>query len=218
MPVYKDLTIDDHSRVLIWRVEESEEELIRNMHFCQHSLERLKGMKSGVHRRAFASIRYLFRELGYDDNDVVYNGYGKPQPRDGSYISITHSGMYTGLIHSTVRPVGIDIELKRDKILRIANKFTRFHHGMVPGGDAEDFEQRQVRTLTAIWAVKESIYKLYGKKGLSFLDHITAEEVVFENGMARASVNFGNRRREFGARVLEFDGYTCVWVLEPEKE
>jgi len=216
VPVYKDLTIGNHSRLLIWKVEESEEDLLQNMHFCEHSLARLRGMKSGIHRRAFASIRYLFRELGYGDGEVVYNGLGKPQPRDGSYISITHSGSYTGLIHSIDRPVGIDIELKRDKILRIADKFTRFHHTMEQGEDPIRFKDHQVRVLTAIWAVKESIYKLYGEKGLSFLEHITAEEVLFGQGKVRASVDFRKQRRQFGAEVMEFDGYTCVWVLAPK--
>jgi len=213
VPVFKDLTVAEGVRVLIWRVDESEEWLLDGMHFCPHSRDRLRGMKSGIHRRAFASIRYLFRELGYSDSDVVYTGYGKPEPRDGSYISITHSGLYTALIHSPQKPVGIDIELQRDKILRIASKFTRFTPTLPVSLGERERTEFQVRMLTAVWGVKESIYKLYGEKGLSFLDHITAEEIHLDVPSARASVNFRGLRTEFVADFLEFDGYTCVWVL-----
>lgn len=213
MPVYKDLKLEDGSRVLVWKVGETEEELISGISFCPHSLDRLSRMKSGIHRRAFASIRYLFRELGYADGDIVYNGAGKPSPRDGTYISITHSGIFTALVHSRDRPVGIDIEQQRPKILRIANKFTRFHHTFPAFATGHEDSGYRVRVLTAVWGVKESIYKLYGEKGLSFLDHITAEEVAFEKGRARATVEFRQERRDFEADFLEFEDYTCVWVI-----
>ncbi len=81
-------------------------------------------MKSEMHRRAFLSIRHLLALYNYVDEDLVYNEAGKPHLKDGKYISITHSHHFTAIIISKNDGVGIDIEMQRDKILRIAHKFT----------------------------------------------------------------------------------------------
>ena len=65
---------------------------------------------------------------GYKDKDLYYDYMGKPHLHDGRHISITHSYEFTGIIIvSSKEKVGIDIEKQRDKIIRIAKKFTTFN-------------------------------------------------------------------------------------------
>ena len=54
-----------------------------------NSLERVMGMKSELHQRGFLSVRHLLRDFGYTDQDLFYDGNGKPHLKDGKYISIT---------------------------------------------------------------------------------------------------------------------------------
>lgn len=63
--------------------------------------------------------------------------------------------------------VGIDIEMMRPKILRIANKFTILEAYQTLG-----HEEAIVRKLTMVWCAKEALYKMYATPGLSFLQHI----------------------------------------------
>src|SRR5690606_36257386 len=154
MPLYKTITVDHHTKVFIWKVEESYEWLSEGIELTSHCSERVKGMKSELHRRGFMSIRHLLAQAGYVDNDLYYDDWGKPHLRDGKQISITHSFNFTGIIVSNDK-VGIDIEKQRDKILKIANKFTplKEYHPVAN-------EDALVRKLTIVWGGKESIYKL----------------------------------------------------------
>ncbi len=74
-------------------------------------------MKSEIHRRGFMSIRHLMAEAGYVDQDLFYDDLGKPHLKNGKNISITHSFIFTAIILSDDK-VGIDIEKRRDKILK----------------------------------------------------------------------------------------------------
>ena len=124
MPLYKTITVTASVKVYIWKVEETEAVLAKGIELTSHCKQRMLGMKSELHRRAFLSIRHLMAEAGYVDHDLYYDAAGKPHLKDGKHISITHSYHFTGIIIGQQEAVGIDIEKQRDKILRIAHKFT----------------------------------------------------------------------------------------------
>ena len=98
MPLYKTITVNNLTKVLIWKIEESFEELAAGIQLTDKSQERLDSMKSELHQRGFLSIRHLLKEVGLSDNDLVYDEFGKPHVTNGKYISITHSFTYTGII------------------------------------------------------------------------------------------------------------------------
>ena len=81
--------------------------------------------------------------------------------------------------------VGIDIEMQRDKILRIAHKFT-------PVSEYRTLANTEavIRKLTIVWGAKESLYKIYGEKGLSFLDHINVNDFLFTQKMTTATIDY----------------------------
>ena len=123
MPLYKTITVGTSTKVLIWKIEESIEELSSGIELTDHCRLRVNGMKSELHRRGFMSIRHLLALEGYTDFDLYYDDLGKPHLKNGKNISITHSFTFSAIIIGTIR-VGIDIEMQRPKILRIAHKFT----------------------------------------------------------------------------------------------
>ena len=124
MPLYKTITVNKTTKVYIWKIEESYEELSKGIELTPPCRERVDDMKSEIHRRGFMSVRHLLAEAGYVDKDLYYDDLGKPHLKDESHISITHSFNFSGIIVSEDIPVGIDIEKQRDKIVKIANKFT----------------------------------------------------------------------------------------------
>ena len=124
MPLYKTITVSAATRAHIWEITESEKRLASGIFLTPPCQQRIDGMKSELHRRGFLSIRHLLALEGYQDSDLFYDSLGKPHLRDGTYISITHSFTFTGIIVSKELPVGIDIEKQREKILKIAHKFT----------------------------------------------------------------------------------------------
>lgn len=208
MPLYNTLTVGSSIKVYIWKIEEPENELADGIELTPHCQNRMAGMKSEMHRRGFLSIRHLMSEAGYVDADLYYDEVGKPHLNDGKHISITHSNQFTGIIVSENDEVGIDIEKQRDKILRIAHKFTPIEeYSTIANTEA------LIRKLTVVWGCKESLYKIYAEKGLSFLHHIVIKDFSLMDDFTTGEVLYQGNKTNFDIRFLEFEGFTCVYAI-----
>ena len=207
MPLYKTLAVNPDITVYLWKVEEQESDLVAPLTLTANSRNRLGGMKSELHRRGFLSIRHLLAEASYQDDDLYYDDLGKPHLRDGNHISITHSHTFTGIIVSKHIKVGIDIEKQRDKIARIAHKFTDLEH------DRRSQEPELVRKLTVLWGAKESIYKILSTPGISFYQHIDIKGFELSHGITNGVANFLGEQTKYDISFLEFEGFTCVYAL-----
>lgn len=210
MPLYKTITVSASTIVYIWKIEEPFDTLSRNISLTDHCQNRVDGMKSELHKRGFMSVRHLLAEAGYTDHDLFYDDLGKPHLRDDKHISITHSYTFSAIIVSD-QPVGIDIEMQREKILRIAHKFTTFEDYKTLAND-----DAVIRKLTIVWGAKESLYKLFAQEGLSFLNHIYIEDFLFDSAKTTGTITFNGPSSEYQLDFLEFEGFTCVYALPSE--
>jgi 4'-phosphopantetheinyl transferase len=208
MALYKILTVNKTTKVLIWKIEESISELQDSITLSENSATRLQSMKSELHQKGFLSIRYLLKEVGYTDAELIYDAFGKPHLTDGRFISITHSFIFTAIIISKNVPVGIDIEKQRDKILKIAHKFTPIQeYKTIANADA------LISKLTIVWGAKESLYKIYGKKKLLFLHHIYIEDFKFSDEKTTGEIRYNGENTSYKITFLEFEGFTCVFAF-----
>lgn len=209
MALYKTLTVNKETKVLIWKIEESIDELKQGIQLTERSENRLAHMKSPIHKKGFLSIRHLLQEMGIRDADVAYDENGKPHLNDGRFISITHSFEFTGIIVSTKSHVGIDIEKQREKILKIAHKFTPIEeYRTIANTDA------LIRKLIIVWGGKESLYKVYGKKEILFLRDIYIEDFKFEDGKTTGEIRYKGGITAYDLHFLEFEGFTCVYAFQ----
>ena len=207
MALYKTLTISSETKVFIWKIEESIDELKAGITLTTNSEARLNSMKSELHQKGFLSIRHLLKEINLNDADLEYDEFGKPHLKEG-YISITHSFNFTAIIYSTNKVVGIDIEKQRDKILKIAHKFTPIEeYKTIANVDA------LIAKLTIVWGAKESLYKIYGKKKLLFLHHIYIEDFKFDDSKTTGEIRFNGEQNSYDIEFLEFEGFTCVYAI-----
>ncbi|WBX73443.1 4'-phosphopantetheinyl transferase superfamily protein [Tenacibaculum pacificus] len=207
MPVHKTITVNQTTKVLIWKIEESFDELSENITLNKRSTDRLGSMKSDLHRKGFLSVRQLLKEVNYTDDDLIYDEFGKPHLKDGKFISITHSFTFSAIIISDDKPVGIDIEKQRDKILKIAHKFTPIEqYKSIANHDA------LISKLTIVWGAKESLYKIYGKKKLLFLNNIYIDDFSFETNKTLGKILYEGVTDEYKIHFLETEGFTCVYA------
>ncbi|MGI9548113.1 MAG: 4'-phosphopantetheinyl transferase family protein [Flavobacteriaceae bacterium] len=209
MPLYKTIHISADVVLHIWNITESEEELQKNVMLTDLCDKRVKGMKSELHRKGFLSIRHLMHLEGYKDRDLYYDDLGKPHLHDGNHISISHSFEFTGIIISRKQRVGIDIEKQREKIIKIAHKFTT-----LPIQDGKWEREVLVRKLTKLWGAKESLYKISAIQGLSFLQNIFIETEFDHKKWFAGEINVDEVYSEFKISHLEFEGFTCVYALK----
>ncbi len=208
MPLYKEININNDFKVLIWKIEESLNELSEGVFLTSQSEERVYGMKSELHQKGFLSLRHLLKKAGYSDQDLFYDEYGKPYLKDGIHISITHSSIFSGLIISKYKNVGIDIEKRRDKIIKIAHKFTSVEeYKFIANHDA------LIRKLTIIWGAKESLYKIYGKKKLLFLEHLYVEDFSFDSASITGKILYGGVTTDYTVHFEEIEDFTCVYAF-----
>ncbi len=207
MPLYKTITVNEATKVLIWKIEESFDELSHGISLTENCRTRVDSMKSDLHRRGFMSIRHLLAEEGYTDYDLYYDANGKPHLRDDKRISITHSFIFSAIIISTTE-VGIDIEKQRPKIIRIAHKFT-------PIEEYQNLPSEEIimRKLTMVWGAKESLYKSFAAPGLRFLRHIYVDDFMMEDLRTVAIVSFNGKVEFYHVNMLEFEGFTCAYAL-----
>jgi phosphopantetheinyl transferase len=208
MPLYKTIRVNDFTKVLIWKIEESLEDLTKGIELTEQSKKRVDAMKSILHQQGFMSIRQLLKQAGYKDADVFYDEFGKPHLKDKNYLSISHSFTFTAIIISKKKPVGIDIEKQRDKIVKIAHKFTPIEeYNTIANHEA------LVSKLTIVWGAKESLYKIYGKKKLQFLHHIYIEDFSFIDTKTTGVIKYKGYVSSYDICFLEFEGFTCVYAF-----
>jgi phosphopantetheinyl transferase len=167
-------------------------------------------MKSELHQRGFLSIRKLLQEAGYNDFDLYYDESGKPHLKDGKFISITHSFNFSAIIISEQK-VGIDIEMQREKIIRIADKFVNEKElSRLKSFDNLDY----IKKLTVKWGVKESIFKIRNEKGISFKDHIQVNIFEIEDKKTTAILEMENVKHKFSIHFEEIEEYILVYAFE----
>ncbi len=206
MPLFKTITLNKNAKVLIWKIKESFEELSKDVFLTDKNQNRVNNMKSEIHKRGFLSVRCLLKEVGYSDEDLIYDEFGKPHLKDKKYISITHSYTFSGIIIADDTPVGIDIEMQRDKIKKIAHKFT-------PIKKYTEIGENLIKKLTVVWGAKESLYKIYGKKKLRFLEHIFIDYFSLKQNKTKGKIKYNNKIITFDICFLEFEGFTCVYAF-----
>lgn len=206
MPIYKTIAVNPHTKLLIWKIEEPFDTLAQDILLTPRCSYRLSHMKSEIHRRGFLSVRQLLKVLGYTAADLYYDKEGKPHLTDGKQISISHSFQFAGVVISDW-PVGIDIEMQRDKIQRIAHKFTT----------VEDYANLSdsalfIRKLTMVWCAKEALYKIYATPGLSFLQHIVIADFDMETLQTTGDIIYEGKTTTYSIFFSEFDGFTCAYA------
>jgi phosphopantetheinyl transferase len=200
MPLYKTIHINSTTQILVWKVTESYTELLGDVILNDTNRIRLDGMKSEMHQRAFLSVRKLLQETRHTDLDLYYDEFGKPHLNGEKHISITHSHNFSALIISD-ETVGIDIELQREKIIRIADKFCESEFQFLEREKISEY----VRKLTVIWGAKEAIFKIRNEKGISFKDHIKVNAFELENKQTIAELHFNSLVKDFKVHFEEIE-------------
>lgn len=208
--------LDEKTAFALWKIEEPAEELIGQLQLKEHEKEYLQTLNEGKRHLHWLSTRVLLRKMlnnpAYIDCQI--DEHGKPYLTNFPYhISLSHSFEYAAVMISKDKEVGIDIEQVRTKIERIANKFMK---------DSEmEFIENDSRIphLYACWCAKEAVYKLQGKRNVSFKDHIHLSEFKYSNpGSFDACLKVNGIRRDFRVHYEMFEDYMIGYCAAEEYE
>ena len=180
MPLDKELDFKFKTRVILWKIEETEDELLKFITLPLTEKEKFKKRKSPKHRLEFLGSRAAMISLGIDLDKVLFNDNGAPYLMDHRYCSISHTDGYGAVVVSDNK-IGVDVEIYKDKMIRIASKFV--HPAEVFVNKSENY----LKMLTRLWTVKESVYKAFGVPGIHFSKAIQVDpfQLQDQQGTAR---------------------------------
>jgi 4'-phosphopantetheinyl transferase len=186
MPVVYKEDIGTAGRIHFWEVTEAEETLLDVLPAALLDSARLAQFTHPYRRRQWLGSRALLHEM-LPGSSISYDDAGKPHLQGAAgFISFSHSGDFIALVHDT-QPTGIDIERIRPGIERIAPKF--IHDREMEEALKEPSPER----LHTYWCVKEAIYKVYGRKGISLKNNIFVYPLTFTDpGYAVAEITDGD--------------------------
>jgi phosphopantetheinyl transferase len=210
MPLFKTINFSPTTQILVWKITESLDDLLRQVVLKEKTQRRLNSMKSELHQRAFLSVRMLLKEVGYSDFELHYDEFGKPYFNAKQHVSITHSQHFSAIIISD-EIVGIDIERQRDKIIRIADKFVNATElNRLKSFDNQDY----IKKLTVKWGAKEAIFKIRNEPGISFKNHINVNAFEIEDQKAVAVLKMDEVKQQFAIYFENFEEFTLVYAFE----
>lgn len=204
--------LDNDTRFAIWRIEESSEDLLSRLQLNEREHTILSKLNKGKRTLHWLSTRVLLRNMldtpGYID--CPSDEHGKPYLANFPYkISLTHSYDYVSVMMSKNREVGIDLELIKPKILRIASKFMK----------DEELEfihpDHEILQLYACWCAKEAVYKLQGNRGVSFRENMTIQPFDYQNqGVMFLQLQSETRHQTFRVHYERFQEYMLGYVID----
>ncbi|MDI1354080.1 MAG: 4'-phosphopantetheinyl transferase superfamily protein [bacterium] len=150
------------------------------------------------------SRRLLAEMLKTEDFTLCYTDLNKPYLQNrAEHMSISHSHDKLVIITNTKESTGIDIELIRDKVLKIQHKFL--------SASELGYAKDDVDKLLTIWAAKEAMFKAYGKKDLEFAQHIRVEN--FETSTLYGEIKIDDFHTRYNLASETIDAYRMVYIL-----
>lgn len=153
---------------IIWRIDETEEELLASLQHHEYFAEKIARLKPGSRRKLeVLAVRRALKELCMGEEQLVdYDDDGKPVLSQSfvneegevfDYISISHTDGYAA-VSLCQQPVGIDIERRGTRVQRVVNLFLKPEEIslLMLSGNEE-------LALHMAWSAKEAAYKILGK-------------------------------------------------------
>ncbi len=153
MPLISPVTYDDGTRLHLWRVTESCDELLGLCASGGIDADGCKGYKAVSRRVEYMVERLLLAEAFGGAVELMHNADGAPWVDCCKHISISHTPGLIGVAVSELAAIGIDIEHRSSRVLRVRSKFLDDDElGRIAADDAD-------ANLVA-WTAKEAMYKL----------------------------------------------------------
>ena len=206
--------MDPKTSFAVWKMEESAEELFAQLQLDEREKAYLDELKHDKRYLHWLGTRVLLRKMMNTPEyiDCQVDEHGKPYLVNfPHHISLSHSYDYAAVMISETQFVGIDIELIKDKIERLAPKFMR--------SEELDFIDPafSIAHLYACWCAKEAIYKLQGRSQISFKDHIRLAPFAYpDSGKLTATLDAPGIHWPFEVHFEKFDGYMLAYVSSEE--
>ena len=209
----KDLDDDYHSRVGVWQITESEEELKALASVPSDEQEEISYIKNESLRKQKLAVRCLLDALFEEKVYLSHHDNGKPYIENSAMnISITHTNRYVAVILNPTDEVGIDCE-SLDRVFSAVKKKALSEDEIEEVEDLDEDERNE--QLAIYWCAKEAVYKMISQYGVDFAEQIEIDDFRLR-GEGELEATFTDKdgfEEEYELEYITFDRHVLVWVV-----
>lgn len=175
MPLYQLVTISNNQAYAIWHIQESEEELLQQLHSKSADTALYTTFRHPIKRKEWLAARlayqFLCQKMSIPYVLIEKDVHGRPYVGDDQvHITLSHCFPFAGAMLSKHIPIGIDIEIPTTKLLDIQAKY------LTPAEIANS--NQDLEKLCIYWCAKEAIYKAYTHSHYPSLSFIQIEPFI----------------------------------------
>lgn len=207
----KDLDDPSQSRIGVWQISESEEELRAMTSIPSDELEEISYIKSESLRKQKLAVRALLDTMFEEKVYLSHHDNGKPYIENNAInISITHTEKFVAIILSNDGEVGIDCE-SMDRDFSAVEKKALSEEEIETLDDDKRNEQ-----LAIFWCAKEAIYKKFSQYDVDFAEQIEVEDfhVKGEGELDATFTDKDGYEQELSLGYTTFERHVLVWATE----
>lgn len=202
MPLFQELSTEN-AKIYLWKYSEGENLDIHQL-LEPENLGKIKNYPTKKVLETLMVRKILQEKL--PQHKILYQDREPYLFPESFNISISHSFPYAVLAFSKAK-IGVDIEPFSEKVVRLKDKFTQKQE--------QDFipKNKEMKYLTAIWSIKESLYKLHPSKYWSLKKHYEVYPFTEENfHRIQCRVYDEHFSDAFSARVSFFEDFVLSIV------
>lgn len=192
MPLYRKIKMNNHIEVLIWQITEDLNYLEQQITWYPSDKAKYESIHHEEKKKEFLALRNCLKTKMGNNPEVFYEASGKPYLSSSLYVSFSHTKNFAAVAFSQSFPVGVDIEITRPKVERIAEKFLRKE-------ELKSLDEKHALShLHYYWGIKECVVKITGNKKISFRNEMrTAPFSYSENNMTSLLLTWHNTYQNF---------------------
>jgi 4'-phosphopantetheinyl transferase len=206
MPLHQSIEARTGFRIAVWRIEETVEELNKLTGYSYRGEMQL--FKHENRRKEWLAVRMLLKTFFGIDGEIVYSPTGRPTLKNSSkIISVSHSGPFVALMLGGRGNLAIDIEVPSPKLTLLREKY-------LSTPELIEVVQRPEK-VAVYWSAKETLYKLYEKKGLIFKTNLAVHPFeLYEKGKVTGQIITAGIDKEFMLQYEFSEEFLLVYCID----
>ena len=211
MGLYLRKTLDNKAEVSVWKITETEEELMRLSSVPTDEMEEISLIRNENMRKQRLAVRALLNEVFEDKVYLSHHDNGKPFLENCiTNISITHTDRYVAIITHQEEDLGIDME-------SVDRDFSAVMEKALSEDEKDDLDEddRLNEQLALYWCAKEAIFKRMSQSKVDFAEQIRVKRFnpKDEGELEATFIHKDGYEEEFELGYITFDRHVLVWVV-----
>lgn len=190
-------------------MEESKQELLQLFpeNLRAKASEYVANMRSETRALEWLTTRLMVFILLDEEKITKRRKNGQPYITDGSYnISISHTKDYAAILLHQTKSVGIDIEARTKRVLKIAGKFISESEYIDP--------LQQLEHQLLHWSAKESLFKILNLSEVDFKEHLHIDHFMpSTSGVFQAYETKTESNNHFEIHYEVHPDYVLTWLI-----